>query len=126
MESELLNLSRSINLPVRVKTSNILICDINICEGGHYIVYNQFLLDFFDQVEKENPSIKISFLYNKEAQELLSFNKYNSERVSFITNSLPRENGFHRRQVIVKYLATFTRANHIDRVIFMDLDKYQL
>jgi glycosyltransferase involved in cell wall biosynthesis len=104
----------------------ILICDINIQKSGHYIGYNQYLLDNYHELEKENPLLHFSFLYNRKAQELLSFNEHTLNRVNFLDEPVAPQTGFYKRHAILQKIKSFSNSRKIDHMIFMEFDRYQL
>jgi len=102
----------------------VLICDVNIKKQGHYIGFDQYLINNFSSVEKQNPSVHISFLFNHEAEKLLQFDNLSKERVSFI--DLFKEKRAVEKYLIIRKIKKFAEANHIDHMLFMDLDQYQM
>ena len=104
---------------------HILICDVNIDKRGHYIGYNQYILDNFHKLENENPHINISFLFNAKAKEFLSFNNQTAERVSFLEDSLSPARGMYSRHRILIKIKAFTKLHQVDHLIIMEFDKYQ-
>jgi glycosyltransferase involved in cell wall biosynthesis len=103
---------------------HILICDINIKPQGHYIGYNQYMLDEFTKIERNSPGVQISFLFNRGAEKLLSFNGNVAERVGFI--DLKGRNSLVNRFLIIREIKKYTIANQIDHLLFMDFDQYQM
>src|ERR1700709_1069683 len=106
------------------KYFNILICDVNIKAQGHYISYNQYLLDHYRSIELKYPLARVSFLFNQEAKSHLSFNNETIDKTSFIR--LPGKNTMYKRYVTVKKINKFCVENRIDHLLFMDLDQYQI
>jgi glycosyltransferase involved in cell wall biosynthesis len=106
------------------KYFNILICDVNIKAQGHYISYNQYLLDHYRSIELKYPRARVSFLFNREAKSHLSFKSEIAGKVSFI--DLPGENTMYKRYMTVKKVKKFCVENRIDHLLFLDLDQYQL
>lgn len=110
-----------------MKTYRILICDVNIQKEGHWLSYNQYIVDHFEQIEKENITFRINFLFNKEASALIQFKETFKDRVHFLdeTFSLPYNN-FKQKYLLFKNIVNFAESEQIDHLIFMDFDKFQL
>jgi glycosyltransferase involved in cell wall biosynthesis len=106
------------------KKYHILVCDVNVRPQGHYIGYNQYILEKYAAIEKDNRGVCFSFLYNREAEKLLTLNKEAREKVSYI--DLNERNTALNRYLIVREIKKYTKANKIDHLLFMDLDQYQL
>jgi glycosyltransferase involved in cell wall biosynthesis len=103
---------------------HILICDINIKPQGHYIGYNQYMLEEFQVIQKNNPGVYISFLFNREAENLLSFNGDIMSRVSFI--DLKDRGSLYNRFSIIRLIKKYTKQNRVDHLLFMDFDQFQI
>jgi len=103
-----------------------LICDVNIKEQGHYIGYNQYIVDNIEKLENKNPRIQYSFLYNKEADQLLDFPAHVKERVYFLNENGWTSPSTANRIKLFKKITSFASEHNIDHVILMDLDQYQL
>ncbi len=104
---------------------NILICDVNIKKEGHYIGYNQYILDNFIEIEKNQNQLYFTFLYNSEAKQLLHISSEVSERVHYI--EVEHGKGFLKSNVLIfnkikKHISDYG----ISSMVFLDLDKYQL
>jgi hypothetical protein len=104
--------------------NRILVCDINIKKQGHYIGFNQYILDHFLQIEKTNPGIHFSFLYNREAQHLLQVNESFPQRIFYI-DRYPKNSAINRYLMLLK-IKKIAVGNKADHLLFMDLDQYQL
>ncbi|HSB92701.1 MAG TPA: hypothetical protein VLC28_06265, partial [Flavitalea sp.] len=98
------------------KSLNILVCDINIVKGGHYISHSQYILDHVEQLESENPGIHFSFLYNKQAAELLKFSDFTRDKAHFLDDEHAPTNGVKPRNDIVKKIQQFCRQHRIDHM----------
>ncbi len=103
---------------------HILVCDINVKQQGHYIGYSQYILEEFTSIEQNNPGVYISFLFNREAESLLSFNNDIVTRVSFI--DLKDRGTLFNRFLIIREIKKHTRFNRIDHLLFMDFDQFQM
>jgi glycosyltransferase involved in cell wall biosynthesis len=103
----------------------ILICDVNIKKKGHYIGYNQYILDNFKEIENTVNGLHFLFLFNPQAKDLLNINDEISNRVYFLENINMNEN-FINRINIFHAVSKFVSKHNITSTIFMDLDKYQL
>lgn len=104
----------------------IMICDINIQQKGHYISYNQFILDNYKQIEATTPDIAIYFLYNYEAQLYLNTKHVLNERITFFEKGFYNRDDYKSRSVIFKKVITACTNKKIDQLLFLDLDQYQL
>jgi glycosyltransferase involved in cell wall biosynthesis len=102
----------------------ILVCDINIRPQGHYIGFNQYILENFEIIEQSCSGIRVSFLFNRAAEKLLSFNEETSKRVSFI--DFEGENTMLNRYRMIRKIQKFTDTGLVDHLLFMDLDQYQI
>jgi len=108
------------------KALNILVCDINIEKSGHYIGHNQYILDHTAELEAENPGYHFTFLYNKNASQLLRFSEYTRDRVNYLDDESAPKEGLRSRNSILKKIQRFCKEHKVDHMIFMDFDKYQL
>ena len=70
----------------------ILICDVNINQMGHYICYNQFIIDNFKTFELANPNLSFYFLYNFEARLFLNFSQINDAKLFFLKDRNANKN----------------------------------
>jgi hypothetical protein len=108
------------------KSFNILVCDINIVKGGHYISHSQYILDHVEQLESENPNLRFTFLYNKNAVDLLKFSDHTKDRAHYLEVDESPGRGLKPRNDLVKKIRAFCKEHKVDHMIFMDFDKYQL
>jgi glycosyltransferase involved in cell wall biosynthesis len=102
-----------------------LICDLNIKKRGHYIAYNQYILDTIDKMEGIYPTNTYSFLFNGEARDYLNFPQNTKGRVHFLHENC--KNNISLLDKITLFKRVIAAANEIktDHLIFMDLDQYQ-
>jgi glycosyltransferase involved in cell wall biosynthesis len=103
----------------------ILVCDVNIKKKGHYIGYNQYLLNNFKEIEETHHTLNYIFLFNPEAKHLLNINHDITDRVYFLENAHMKESFINRIKVFRK-VSKFASEHKVTSTIFMDLDKYQL
>jgi glycosyltransferase involved in cell wall biosynthesis len=106
------------------KKYRILICDVNIKPQGHYIGFNQYLIDHANLIGRNNPSVEVYFLFNREAKKFLSFPADPLLKIHFI-DLKPGNSGWKRFDTMMK-VKHFTIAHSIDHLLFMDLDQYQI
>lgn len=102
----------------------LVICDINIYKQGHYIGFNQFLLNEAKKIRELFSGQELLFLFNEEAATLL--NIPGSVAVEFL--SFPKEwrdspLGRWKIWTMVKEKMKAFRNAHL---YFMDFDKFQL
>src|SRR6478735_6104699 len=100
------------------KALNILVCDINIVKGGHYISHSQYILNHTELLEAENPGFHLSFLYNKKAAQLLKFSEYTRERAHFLEIEHAPTEGLGARNNIIKKIREFCKEHKVDHMIF--------
>jgi glycosyltransferase involved in cell wall biosynthesis len=103
----------------------IYICDINVRKKGHYIEFNQHILDSISDAEHRNPQLSFYFLFNSEAKELLEFSRLTEQRVRFI-EGFESSSGFLAKLNMLKKVNKIVWEENADRLIFMDFDKYQI
>ena len=93
---------------------------------GHYICYNQFIIDNFKTFELANPNLSFYFLYNFEARLFLNFSQINDAKLFFLKDRNANKNKRQMRSSIFKEVIIHCKKIKIDHLLFMDLDKYQL
>ncbi|MCU0384405.1 MAG: glycosyltransferase [Flavihumibacter sp.] len=102
----------------------LVICDINIYKQGHYIGYNQYLLDHADKIKEVSGINEFLFLFNEEGKEYLSVQS--GVRVDYI--SFPpqwRSSPWGRWKIWRRILLKLGRMP-VEQLYFMDFDKFQL
>lgn len=104
----------------------VMVCDINIEQKGHYIGYNQYLLDNYKKVENADKDLYIYFLYSFEAHSLLNTKEVSQDRIMFFANNEINRNSYKGRSVILKKILTICTNKNIDLLLLLDLDQYQL
>jgi glycosyltransferase involved in cell wall biosynthesis len=97
---------------------------VNIKPQGHYIGFNQYLIDHASLIGRNNPSVEVYFLFNREAKKFLSFPADALFKIYFI-DLKPGNSGWKRFDTMMK-VKHFTIAHAIDHLLFMDLDQYQI
>ncbi|MBC7451408.1 MAG: glycosyltransferase [Cytophagales bacterium] len=102
-----------------------LVCDLNIQKKGHYIGYNQYILNTIAKLEEEHPDKHYSFLYNSEAKEYLDFPEYTSGRIHFLNDNCWSNTSMRDKIVLFKKVIASANQLKTDHLIFMDLDQYQ-
>jgi glycosyltransferase involved in cell wall biosynthesis len=102
-----------------------LICDLNIQKHGHYIAYNQYILDNIVKLEEIHPDRTYSFLYNDEAKIHLNFPDYLDKRVHFLNDNCRNNLTIRSKIALFKKVIAFANELKTDHLIFMDLDQYQ-
>lgn len=108
------------------KTYRILVCDLNIQKAGHWLSYNQYIVDNFKKIESENPQLHVMFLFNKDASGLVVSNECVKSRLHFIDENLTFYSNLKDRYFLFRKVKHFAAENQIDHLIFMDLDRFQL
>jgi len=103
----------------------ILICEVNIQKAGHWLSYNQYILDNFQKIEKANPRIHIMFLFNKDAEELLELEESFKDRVYFLNDNVSFYSDLKTRYLLFKKIKKFAEARNVDHII-LDFDRFQL
>lgn len=103
---------------------NILVCDVNVKKQGHYLSFDQYILDKFQTIETSDPQLKIFFLFNQRAEELLPADAGIRERIFFMDD--PETDTMFKRYRIVKQIKNIAEKKRIDHLLFMDLDQYQI
>ena len=102
-----------------------LICDLNIQNKGHYIGYNQYILNSISTASGQQNDRVYSFLYNSEARELLTFPESVKAHVHFIDDNCWSNPAMKDKIALFKKAVTAANDLKIDHMIFMDLDQYQ-
>lgn len=103
-----------------------MVCDINIEQKGHYIGYNQFILDNYKKVEQAAADLNIYFLYSFEGHQLLNTEAVSQERIMFFGCNEIDRNSYKGRAIILKKILIICKNKGIDLLLFLDLDQYQL
>jgi glycosyltransferase involved in cell wall biosynthesis len=103
-----------------------LICDLNIQKKGHYIGYNQYILNNILKQEEAYPDRTYSFLYNSEAKEYLEFPEYTNGRIHFLNDNCWKNLSMRDKINLFKKVIHCAEELKTDHLIFMDLDQYQL
>ncbi|MGN6646930.1 MAG: glycosyltransferase [Cytophaga sp.] len=104
--------------------THYLICDLNIQKKGHYIGYNQYIINDIAKL-KGSTDRKYSFLYNEEAKHFLSFPDILKEDVHFLDDNCWSNISMKEKISLFKKAVTIANELHADHLIFMDLDQYQ-
>ena len=102
-----------------------LICDLNIQKKGHYIGYNQYILNNILKQEETYPDRTYSFLYNSEAKEYLEFPEYTEGRIHFLNDNCWKNLSMRDKINLFKKVINCAEELKTDHLIFMDLDQYQ-
>lgn len=102
----------------------LVICDINIYKQGHYIGYNQYLLDHADRIKEVSGIKECLFLFNEEGKEYLTTQPgVNVDHISFPPQW--RSSAWGRWKIWRRILSKLSRIP-VDQMYFMDFDKFQL
>ncbi|HEY8397678.1 MAG TPA: glycosyltransferase [Flavihumibacter sp.] len=102
----------------------LVICDINIYKLGHYIGFNQYLLDHADQIRRAAKTDRVVFFFNEEAKTLLSI-PANVEVEFLPVPSIWRYQPMKRFRIwriINERMQQYPGAH----LYYMDFDKFQL
>ena len=106
-----------------VNKHRVLFCDIHVKMQGHYMSYDQYLLDHIPDMEMLAPGIDIHFLFNKEGQQLLNIQSAGADRVTFI--ELDQDDSNSTRLASLGKIKKFALSHNIGHLILLDLDQYQ-
>ena len=102
----------------------LVICDINIFKQGHYIGYNQYLLDHSDKIRELSGEKDILFLYNEDAKHLLEVPEgVSAEYISFPQSWRVSATGRLKIWKLIRQKANVLQATHL---YFMDFDEFQI
>jgi len=104
---------------------NYLICDLNIQQKGHYIGYNQYIINGISEFNDSTSNRVYSFLYNKEAKEYLEFPDSIKNNVHFLDDNCWKNLSLKEKIILFKKVVSIANELKIDHLIFMDLDQYQ-
>jgi len=104
---------------------NYLICDLNIQQKGHYIGYNQYIINGISEFNDSTSSRVYSFLYNKEAKEHLEFPDSIENKVHFLDDNCWKNLSLKEKIILFKKVVSVANELKTDHLIFMDLDQYQ-
>jgi glycosyltransferase involved in cell wall biosynthesis len=104
---------------------NYLICDLNIQQKGHYIGYNQYILNNIEQLEIAQPDRKYSFLFNSEAKNYLNFPEYTDGRIHFLDDNCWDNFSVKDKITLFRKVIRFAKEHKTNHLFFMDLDQYQ-
>jgi glycosyltransferase involved in cell wall biosynthesis len=102
----------------------IIICDVNIQKNGHYIGYNQFIIDNYDRVLGNSVKDELVFVYNIEAKDLLSFPV--GSHTIFLDFPPELVDTLAGRTQIWKMVLSAIAGLKADMLYFLDLDKFQI
>ena len=102
-----------------------LICDLNIQKKGHYIGYNQYILNNILKQEEVYPGRTYSFLYNSEAKDYLEFPEHTNGRIHFLNDNCWKNLSIRDKINLFKKVIHCAEELKTDHLIFMDLDQYQ-
>lgn len=105
---------------------SILVCDINIEMNGHYISYNQYIINNYKKLELENTAVKIYFLYSYEGICLLDTQEVGKDRITFFEKNEIDRKSYRGRASSFKKILKICNNKNIDLLLFLDLDQYQL
>lgn len=101
----------------------MVICDINIYKQGHYIGFNQYLLDHVDKIKEISGGKECLFLFNEEGKQFLS----NPNGIAIEYISFPpewRHSAFGRWKIWSRILRKLKEIP-TEHLYFMDFDKFQ-
>jgi glycosyltransferase involved in cell wall biosynthesis len=107
-----------------MRSKKIVICDVNIQANGHYIGYNQFIIDNYHRVVENAASHELIFLYNREAKEYLYFP--DGCKVMFLDFPKEQLDSLLGRIRIWKLVLEAANELNPDMLYFLDLDKFQI
>jgi glycosyltransferase involved in cell wall biosynthesis len=82
------------------------------------------MLEKFSVIEQSNPGVHISFLFNRDAETLLSYDKEIMSRISFI--DLKDRSSLLNRFSIIREIKRHAGVSQADHLLFMDFDQYQI
>ncbi len=102
-----------------------LICDLNIQKNGHYIGYNQYILDNITQLKEVYPDKTYSFLYNEEAKMYLDFPDQVKGRIHFMNDNTRNNLTIRAKIALFKKVVAVAVGLKTEHLLFMDLDQYQ-
>jgi glycosyltransferase involved in cell wall biosynthesis len=105
---------------------HLLICDINIKEQGHNIGYNQYILDYCCERIKNGTEIHFSFLFNSEAKTLLRLDESLVSHIYYVDTNDDIKEGWKYKFKLFKKTIAIAYNLQVDKMIFLDIDKYQL
>ena len=98
-----------------------LICDLNVYDNGHHIAFVNSILQF--SADRED----LLFLFNAKAASLCK-GMEGDHRIAFVTEDKlhPDELGLRDKFREYRYIERFAVTHHIERVIFLEIDWYQV
>ncbi|MCF0062720.1 glycosyltransferase [Dyadobacter chenwenxiniae] len=107
-----------------IVNKKIVICDVNIQQNGHYIGYNQFVIDNYKRVLGGAVGDELIFVYNIEAKELLRFPE--DAQTIFLDFKADLVDTLSGRTQIWKMVLSAIEGLKADMLYFLDLDKFQI
>lgn len=105
--------------------AHYLICDLNIQKKGHYIGYNQYIINGVAKIKNSGLNTIYSFLYNSEAEKFLNFPSEITGDVHFLNDNCWQNLSTNDKIKLFKKVIKKGSELKIDHLIFMDLDQYQ-